>query len=66
MEEAREEEVQKLEEVWTTANDSNGNEMNLSSELTRTYTLRLFDILPALLCVSTIHNDFFNSFAQYE
>lgn len=36
MEEERDEEFQKLEEVWTTANDRNGNEMNLSSELTRT------------------------------
>lgn len=36
MEEAKEEEDQRLDEqkeVWTTENDSNGNETNLSSEL---------------------------------
>lgn len=39
MEASMEEEDQKLDEhkeVWTTENDSNGNEMNLSSELTET------------------------------
>lgn len=35
MEEAKDDDEQRLEEqkdVWTTENDSNGNEMNLSSE----------------------------------
>lgn len=37
MEEQKDEEDQRLDEqkeVWTTENDNNGNEMNLSSELT--------------------------------
>lgn len=39
MEEPKDEEdqiVDEQKEVWTTENDSNGNETNLSSELTQT------------------------------
>lgn len=51
MEERKDEDEQKPEEqkeVWTTENDSNGNEMNLSSELTRNLFERAHFVLAQL------------------